>query len=140
MTLEERVQILEQQVTDMRAARSGSKLRTPVTILDDSDRPVCRLNSKDKHVTIEFLNAKGNKALVLGVDGTDSGFVTINNPDGLPVAFIDAEDFGGRLELKNQQGSTGVAIQGNDCDGVSGWLKILSHEDDDEIYLSTDSN
>lgn len=139
MTIEERISQLEEELAALKKAQSGSRLSLPVDIIGEDGKTRCRIEEKRSHLMMEMYNSDGHAALVVGIDGTDCGFVTVCTCEGEPAGFMDVESFGARLELKNLQGSTGIAMQGNDCDGDSGWLKVLSHKNDDEICLVPES-
>ena len=134
MTLEERVLQLEQELLDLRESMHS----LPLELHDSEGNKRIEIVSVRNDTALKFYNSQGKQTLSVGVDGTESGYLSIMNAEGRVVAKLDVETYGARLELLDSYWKSGasVVMHGNDCNNEGGWIKVLPGTGDDEVMIA----
>jgi hypothetical protein len=145
--MEDRLRALEERVTQLEALLSrqtgaqpelpeGTILQAPLKVVDGLGAVLLDLHEAPNSRVLRLFNTQGFPAVTLGVDGTEAGWITICNAAGQPVARLDVEMSGARLQLLNHAQQGGIVLFGGDSgDDAGGGLHVL-HTDPAEIAIS----
>jgi len=116
--LEGRVTQLEQMVKQFVERRTskqeGTLLVAPVAIVDTDGRTLLEVQRTQHETSVRLFNAQGRVVASLGVDGTECGYLTIQDADGVLVAYLDVESAGSRLMLQDHARRGGITLFGGD--------------------------
>jgi hypothetical protein len=130
--LEQRIAALEAQLAALMASisrpSSPTRLVAPMEVVDAEGKLLLTIQNERNDTSIRLYNAAGHAVTILGVDGSQAGYVTVRNADGHTVGYIDVETWGARLILQNHEGQGGVVVFGGDSGEVNGGgIHILNH-------------
>lgn len=134
--LEARIAALEARLERWEAAHgAGAALTTPVVVTTPAGRAILEIQGGEtRGAQLRLFNAAGRAVVSLGVDGTETGYLTLRNQTGELLACLDIEMAGARLQLLNHQAQAGVVVHGGDADGCGGGVSIIAETADIQLW------
>jgi len=113
-------QVIKQFVEHSTSTQEGTRLVAPVAIVDTDGRTLLEVRRTQHETSVLLFNAQGRAVASLGVDGTECGYLTIQDADGILVAYLDVESAGARLTLEDHARNGGVTLFGGDSGNDEG--------------------
>jgi len=122
-------QVIKQFVEHSTSKQGGTLLVAPVAIVDTDGRTLLEVRRTQHETSVLLFNAQGRAVASLGVDGTECGYLTIQDADGVLVAYLDVESAGARLILQDHARKGGITLFGGDSGDDDGGGINLSNSD-----------
>ena len=129
-TLEQRIIALKAQLATLNVQLSsstqGTRLIAPVEVFTVEGQLILTIDKQVHKTHITLHNTNGYPVATLGIDGSEAGYLSIRNVEGVLVAYLDVETAGARLILQDHEQNGGVVLFGGDSgDNHGGGMNII---------------